>query len=409
MRPVSERVATTDDEQRRADYLAEVTALLYPEAGGLDRPVDYIAVPSLRRPRVLVPAASRRLAATALRHYARPASLSARLKRDAAVAALLSGVDRLMLPDRISLRAGGEDIGGYLSGVLGTDVHLGIHIGPARANRKPVLQLLNAHAETIGFAKLGNQRLTRALVNDETAALRTLAELPLRHLRVPKVLHSGTWRDCTVLVQEPVPGWRRPDRLDHGRLQRAMRELALCQGIEDTTVARSPYAKLLRERLDGLAERGDEDAMTLVDAARMLLDRHGELRLRFGSWHGDWTPWNMALRPQQLLLWDFERFATGVPMGFDALHFAMQRDIITRGWDPTTAVVSLLSRSSRLLRPFEVAESAARVTALLYLVDLAVRYLTDRQAEAGAALGALGRWLLPTLLRHVAAEGGVVL
>ncbi len=42
-----------------------------------------------------------------------------------------------------------------------------------------------------------------------------------------------------------------------------------------------------------------------------------------------------------------------------------------------------------------------RLTALLYLVDLATRYLTDRQAEAGARLGVLGTWLLPVLINEV--------
>jgi len=41
------------------------------------------------------------------------------------------------------------------------------------------------------------------------------------------------------------------------------------------------------------------------------------------------------------------------------------------------------------------------VVALLYLVDLATRYVADRQAEAGARLGVLGTWLLPVLLSTV--------
>ena len=32
---------------------------------------------------------------------------------------------------------------------------------------------------------------------------------------------------------------------------------------------------------------------------------------------------------------------------------------------------------------------------------LATRYLSDRQAEAGARLGVLGTWLLPVLIRRV--------
>jgi hypothetical protein len=39
----------------------------------------------------------------------------------------------------------------------------------------------------------------------------------------------------------------------------------------------------------------------------------------------------------------------------------------------------------------------ARLIAVLYLAELAVRYLADRQAEAGALLGQPGTWLIPAI------------
>ncbi|MGH8876730.1 MAG: hypothetical protein ACRD0P_05205, partial [Stackebrandtia sp.] len=259
------------------------------------------------------------------------------------------------------------------------------------------------------FAKLGTSGLTRELVTAESAALRSLAGVGLRTLRIPEVVHSGGWGPHAVLVQEALPGWLRPVRTDRDRLTDAMTELATCMGTEEVLLSGSGYAAELDRRLTVLAQRPGPEAVTLVDAARQLLDRNGNQLLRFGCWHGDWSPWNMSMLPSRILLWDFERFTTGVPMGFDAVHYTLQRDIVTQAADPTTAVLSLLAKSDRLLRPFGADPRAARITVLLYLVDLATRYLSDRQAEAGAPLGALGRWLLPTLLRHVAAEGGVVL
>ncbi|HZE38053.1 MAG TPA: hypothetical protein VE172_04500 [Stackebrandtia sp.] len=406
---MSSRISTRDDKKRRAVYLTEMSRLLYgPGPGGERATTAYIAIPNLRTPRLLVPGYSRRLAAAALRRYARPASRAARLKRDAAVAALWCRLDRFMLPDRVTLDASGDNVAGYLRRSLGQEVHLSIHIGPARANRKPVIQILDSGADTVGFAKLGTNELTRQLVSAETAALRTLEGVRLLHVRVPRVRHSGTWGELQVLVQEALPGWRRPMPVQNSRLYRAMRELSGCLGTQDVALADSDYASTLEARMKVLADRDCPDCSTLVDAGVKLLDRHGDQRLTFGSWHGDWAPWNMSMLPEGLMLWDFERFATGVPQGFDALHYTLQRDIVTREIDPTTAVLTLLSEAPRLLEPFEVRPSAARATALLYLVDLAARYLTDRQAEAGAALGALGRWLLPTLLRHVAAEGVVL-
>ena len=49
------------------------------------------------------------------------------------------------------------------------------HLGAARANRKPVLQLLTARGEPAGFAKISVNPLTRDLIRAERAALDTLA------------------------------------------------------------------------------------------------------------------------------------------------------------------------------------------------------------------------------------------
>jgi hypothetical protein len=103
-----------------------------------------------------------------------------------------------------------------------------------------------------------------------------------------------------------------------------------------------------------------------------------------------------------VLVWDWERFTLGVPMGFDAVHYELQR-LVQGDPDAEGAVERTVARAPELLAPFDVPAEAAELTALLYLIDLAARYLADRQAEAGARLGVLGTWLLPVLVRRVEA------
>ena len=83
----------------------------------------------------------------------------------------------------------------------------------------------------------------------------------------------------------------------------------------------------------------------------------------------------------------------------DAVHELQAR--LERGEDAESAVGATVSGAAERLAPFEVRPSAAEVTALLYLVDLATRYLADRQAESGARLGVLGTWLLPVLIKRI--------
>ena len=388
---------TAGDAALRAQYLTEVIDLLYPTNGEGDQVAEYYVVPDARRPRLLVPAGSRKVAAAAVRRYAEPQSRAARLKRDAVVAALRTGASGVLLRDRIKV-TGPESIDGHLSEALGRELSVSIHIGPARANRKPVLQLISPEGETFGFGKLGTGPLTQRLVRAETNALIALQRSGLTKLTVPTVLHAGQWRGLQVLVQSALPVWLPRGPLTPRRLAAAMVDIAGCCGYTAGQLVGSPYWAELRARLASVQDR--PEGVALGAAAELLVRHSGATTFRYGAWHGDWAPWNMANLTDALLVWDWERFAQGVPVGFDAVHHALQRRIQSTG-DAKDAVEATVRQAADLLAPFAVAPEARELTALLYLVDLAARYLTDRQAEAGARLGVLGTWLLPVLIRRV--------
>jgi hypothetical protein len=375
---------------RRAEYLAEVLSTLYPQPGG---PVaEFVAVPDVQRARLLVPTGSRRVAAGAVRRYARPAARGARFKRDLAALALRTGADRALLRDRITV-GGADSVEAYLRRALDRELSVSVHIGPARANRKPVLQLLSPDGATVGFAKLGTNALTRRLVRAEATALAAIGPAGLSTVVAPRILHVGRWQGHEVLVQEALPAWRRRRPAGY-RLPVAMRQVAAAFGVTAGPLAESTYRTGLRTRLSTV------DAPLLQIAAERLLERRGDTVLEYGSWHGDWAPWNMATVADAVLLWDWERFARDVPLGFDAVHHELQARL-ERGEDAESAVGATVAGAAERLAPSEVRSSAAEVTALLYLVDLATRYLADRQAESGARLGVLGTWLLPVLIKRI--------
>jgi hypothetical protein len=384
----------------RAEFLSEVCGLLWPApatavpsrggAGGL------LVLPSLRDPRLLVPA-GRRAGAAAVRRYGEPASVRARLGRRALGLALASGAGPVLLRDRLRIRvpAGAPSLEDYLSGQLGGEVVLSLHLGAARANRKPVLQLLTPGGRTVAYAKVGITPLTSRLVRAERAALDQVEAARLAAVTAPRVRHLGRFQDLDVLILSALPVWlpRRP--LGGGQLTAAMAEVAGLASLPAEPLAGGRYLRGLTDRLAAAPASADRAALDaeLTELAR----QHGQRELGLGAWHGDWTPWNMACTSGGLLLWDWERFARGVPVGFDALHYQLQSDVVTARADPALAAAGLVERAPDLLAPLEVGAAPARLTALLYLAELSARYLADRQAEAGARLGAPGRWLIPAL------------
>ncbi|MBA3525010.1 MAG: hypothetical protein H0T85_10770 [Geodermatophilaceae bacterium] len=314
-------------------------------------------------------------------------------------------VGHTLMRDRVRVRSAydgpADTVETYLSDALGVDLRVSLHIGPARANRKPVLSLLSISGELLGFAKIGINDLTRRLVRAEQDSLTLLAGTEWTHTQVPTLLHAGHWREFPIVVMSALPVERRRIPVSSTRLAESMLEVAAAGGIDDHRLADSPYWSSLRARLEELPPGQDADGVH--DAAAVLADRGGSAVLRMGSWHGDWTPWNMASVTEAILLWDWERFTGPVPLGFDAVHYRLQQDVIRAGNDPRTAVTECVDGAPALLAPFGIGAFEAELTVLLYLVDLAARYLKDGQAEAGARLGVIGEWLLPELHTRVAA------
>jgi hypothetical protein len=393
-------------------YLDEVSRLLWPPPAtatltkarsAASRAADEVllVLPDSRRPKLIVPA-GRKAGAAAIRRYGQPGSMRTRLATKA-LATLVAGGLGPVLGDRLAISRPGETltIESALATLVGQPVEISLHLGAARANRKPVLQLLSEAGETIGFAKVGINALTKELVTGEQTALVKLSEIRLTRMTVPRVLAGGSWQDLEILVLSPLPAWERHRPLPHAVLAEALAELARSSGTSTAPLAGSGYWHQLTVRLEQSGDGPDHESLAA------LINRLGSLagnsKMTFGCWHGDLTPWNLANTRAGLAVWDWERFTTGVPIGFDALHYWLSERVVRPSQDPVRAATDCVGVAPKLLDDFGLSAEQAKLTALAYLADLSVRYLADRQAEAGARLGAPGRWLIPAIEAEIGA------
>ena len=109
----------------------------------------------------------------------------------------------------------------------------------------------------------------------------------------------------------------------------------------------------------------------------------------------------MASSGDQVLAWDWERFESGVPIGYDALHHQLQGEVERNGaGGARSATEAALFTAPITLGPLGVRPGFAVFVAALYLIEIAARYTCDGAAEAGARLGDVSTWLLPPLARY---------
>jgi hypothetical protein len=388
------------DAAERLRYLHDTAGLLWPGASRVRRrgPAgsdDLLIGPSARLPRTLLPAAYGRAAGAALIAQGTGSSSAARLQRRALALAAQAGLAPWLMPDRLRPDRTQPSIVEHLSAVLGRPVVLSTPITGRRPNRKPVLQLLDTRGHTVAWAKIGVDALTGALVEHEAGVLASLAAADLA-LRRPDIVDFTTWRDQPLLVLSPLPTTG-AHRVGADALTTAMRSLAAVP----MSAGNAAYVETLQAQIDGLVDRVPPlDTAALAALRGILADLRPNLAhvpLPTGTWHGDWTPWNCAQRDGQVLVWDWERCVGGVPLGFDSLHYRMQEELIGHHIPHHRAARECIATAPSVLASWSLSAGSARLTAALYLTEIAVRYIRDGQRAAGGYGGQVETWIVPAL------------
>lgn len=348
--------------------------------------VSFGIAPRLSAPRLLVPTGSRRAAARSLRRFSASASTRDAVTRLGA-AGLSGALGAAALPDRIVVRrAGGDSLLAHLGDLLGQPVQVSVGVGNARVNRKPVLQVFDERGRVLGWAKIGDSDQARADLAAEARGLRQVSARAWEHLEVPRVLHESTWQGLSVLVITALAaGATQALRDPWARPEAAMEELS--RGFEEpaSTLGALRWWEEQRAVLDRL---GDPALRARALACHEALEERASGReWRVGAWHGDWTPWNIAVTRDRVRVWDWERFETGVPFGLDGVHHTLNTHTREHG-------ASAASIHAALARP-ELADDP--VLAEVYLLAITVRYLSLAETSRGEHISERGRTTLDVL------------
>ncbi len=357
-------------------------------AAGFERADQFAVLPADGGRSFMVSLAARRGASSALTSYNSLRSGRTRLVRRVLGLGLRAGLAQPLLRDKIDIGI----VPGAASSELAKDL-LGEHLkqlfgrgpvvmafgGGSGPYRKPVLQVFTSDGKPLGYVKVGWNDWAREAVRREAAALRACAQRPMR-IGAPELLGLSSWRGLDLLITAPLP--------------RGIRRLGSGSGLPDTGVLReiseltpgfvgelaaSPWWLSVRSRIQ--ASVVDPAARSALEFAAERIDRaHGRVPLKFGAWHGDLVPWNLARRGSRLYAWDWEGSTPGVPLGFDAVHYHFQVAFIANGCPLPDAAATAARRAGAALGALGVPERAHRLVAILHLVELAVRHEEARRS-----------------------------
>ena len=357
---------------------------------------DFLVLPTPDRPQLVVPCIP---TAGVMIRERRARGLRAKASKRAVATALGSGcLDRLPVL-RLNLRGSALDelllwITAESAGDFVAPYAAGIMSGPPRANRKPVLRIFSPTGGTWGYAKIGINELTDALVRREAGALAEVSGWGLRKVRPPAVLRAGTYGGHEILATSPLAvsgAERQPSALP----VEPTRELFLTQADHNTPLRASPA-------LTAPLAVVTPAAAALEALAERLLAVIGDERIPLGASHGDWTSWNMAWAgsgPEAILeAWDWERLTIGAPQGHDVVHFEAAK---VRVDESDSAEDTFLRTLPAKLAACGIDPALSSRLLTTYLVGIGRRYAADLALEDVPALSRRLHWVTDLLAREV--------
>lgn len=249
-------------------------------------------------------------------------------------------------------------------------------VGKQDANRKPTLQLFDGRGQVMGYAKVGWDNATRALVGREIWALTLLAERPPgdHDIAYPTLMLAKSYGDLCVVATRPMPHGCRPwpsrSPAPRDLMDSICKALGGSSGLRRVEFHDAATWTALRAGLAGVAEILTPEVTILSRALeRVLTPVPQDVRLEVGGWHGDLTPWNLALRDRQEWVWDWEHAGQDRPLGFDALHFHFGSLRHIQQVTTADAVDSLCHNATDILAPHGIDPRAMESLVLGYLIE----------------------------------------
>jgi hypothetical protein len=327
-----------------------------------------------------------------------------RAARAAVGLGLATGALRPFLRDRVVVRAtGASDANGSPGGLIGhlrevlarPDALFSVGVRTPGPNRKPVLEALSPRGDPLGFVKVGWNDVTRAMVATEADVLSLWERRDPPGLGIPRLIGSSRWMDLELSFTAPLPlGVRRHTSVDHAPHLSLTREVAALHGISRRPFAASPYLAGLRRRVEAAGPALPEaSAKTLTGLLDGLASRYGSLEVTFGTWHGDWSPWNFARAGDRLYVLDWEHARPAVPYGLDVVHFHYQVAFILRRMGLAAALALTRERGLPLLERLGVESGAFPLYLDVHLLEVFLR--ANEAMRAGG--GTIGRFYEPAL------------
>jgi len=324
----------------------------------------FLAVPSRRVPRWLIPTQNRCAILAATQIY-EPHKWVMRLLKQSLIGMTRIGWTGWGCPKLLVATKDMTALEQLVEAVTSEPAPLfALSIGRQAAVRKLTIQVMRPTGEILGYMKLPLTKAATERVRNEARVLQRLWDFPSLRPHIPRLLYAGDCNGTYVLFQRSLQGTRGPTTFTE--MHRSFLEK-----MRATHTVRVPARNLI----EAVATKWEAVAPVLGTewehlGQEVLRRANRELEgrpLRCGVIHGDFAPWNTRVCERRMLLFDWESSSWEAPTSWDTFHFHVQT-LYFRG------------RNGAFKMPKR--DMNDEISFMLYLLNAVVQYLAEENQLA---------------------------
>lgn len=282
------------------------------------------------------------------------------------------------------------EIDRILKEYFGIDYQISIFGGTPSVHQKTVIQIYRKK-RILAYCKIA--------VSEEIGKIFDLECENLSYLRskgienVPEVLFRENINEFKIFCQSSVKGIgsQSPTKLIEAHfafLDDLYSKTTICEQFENTD-----YASMLDSLERNLIKLPMGDRDIIEKAIDEVRPRYAGQYVNFCFYHGDFTPWNMAVENGKLKVFDFEYAEKSYPKYLDIFHFFMQTEIFVKHNNEDYICDDFRKFQTRFLD-----EKEKRHYMMCYLLEIINLYLSrtdeenqDEQKNTSLRIGVLER------------------
>jgi hypothetical protein len=215
------------------------------------------------------------------------------------------------------------DIIKYLESHLNNkNIVVSISLGTPGPHRKPVIQIMSEKGDILGYGKVGWDKETNELVQNEINILIKLSKRPLNNCDVPTLIHSGSWMDSYICIQSPPDSMVRDAPKEMNEVYMEILNEMAGYYMKKIVINESSYYNNI---VEGINQINNAYYIYVLQSCKRIIDRTmAQRRIPFHFCHGDFTPWNAYSVNGRIFLYDWEYSRMEYPAGYDLFHFLTQ-------------------------------------------------------------------------------------